>query len=314
MTNEPQHELHVVFGAGPIGSGTAERLLAAGHRVRVVTRSGGGPVGADLQRADASSAADVLRLTAGATAIYNCLNPAYHRWAEDWPPMAAALLAAAEANGSVLVTVSNVYGYGPVTGSMTEDRPLAATFTNGKVRARMWLDAKAAHDAGRVRVVEARASDYIGPGAEGHIGDRVVPRLLAGKNIKVLGSPDMPHSFTATNDVCDALVLLAADERAWGRAWHVPTAAPITQREAIDRLCDMAGVRRVKVDSMPRWMLTTAGWFNATIRELPDVLYQTEQPFVVDSSAYTATFGVQPTPMEQTLATLLAHYRRAAAA
>ena len=67
------------------------------------------------------------RLTAiagGATALYNCANPPYHRWSTDWPSLAAALLTAAERSGAVLVTMANLYGYGPVDAPMSEDTPL----------------------------------------------------------------------------------------------------------------------------------------------------------------------------------------------
>lgn len=307
-------QLHVVIGAGPIGSGTAQRLIDLGHRVRVVTRSGGGPVGAERVKADAADAARLLEITRGAAAIYNCVNPAYHRWVEDWPPVANALLAAATANEAVLVTINNVYAYGAVDHPMVESDPLTATFSKGQVRARMWQDALAAHEAGRVRVTEARASDFVGIGAESHLGDRVVPKLLAGKSVKVLGDPDAPHSWTAVDDVAAALVLIGSDDRAWGRAWHVPTAPPMSQRAAIETMCELAGVSRVKVSSMPLWMLKAAGMFNATIRELPEVLYQVERPFILDSSAYTTTFNVPATPLEQTLGDLVAHFRQAAAA
>jgi hypothetical protein len=77
--------------------------------------------------------------------------------------LAASLLAAAEQTGADYVMVGNAYGYGPVDGPMTEDLPLAATTSKGRVRARMWLDAKAAHGAGRVRAAEVRAHDFLGP-------------------------------------------------------------------------------------------------------------------------------------------------------
>ena len=80
--------------------------------------------------------------------MYNCANPPYHRWPELWPPLAAAMLAAAERTGAVLVTMSNLYGYGPVDGPMTEDLPLRPTTAKGRVRAAMWHDALAAHQAG----------------------------------------------------------------------------------------------------------------------------------------------------------------------
>ena len=64
----------------------------------------------------------------------------------------------------------------------------------------------------RARVVEARASDFYGPGvtANGHLGSRFVPRLLAGKPARLVhGDPDAAHSWTYLPDVADALKFVA---------------------------------------------------------------------------------------------------------
>ncbi len=63
--------------------------------------------------------------------------------------MAAALLEAASANDAVLAVTGNLYGYGPSPMPMTESLPLNATYTNGRVRAQMWRQALAAHEAGQ---------------------------------------------------------------------------------------------------------------------------------------------------------------------
>lgn len=174
---------HVVVGSGVIGREVARLLVERGEPVRMVTRSGSGPEHPLVERV-AADAADPVRLTelaAGADALYNCASPAYPRWASDWPPLAAALLVAAERSGAVLVTMSNLYGYGPCPMPMTERTPLAATSVKGQVRARMWRDALAAHEAGRARVTEVRASDYLGVSPNSFVHDRVVPALLAGR-------------------------------------------------------------------------------------------------------------------------------------
>src|SRR4051812_49218650 len=156
--------LHVIVGKGPVGTTTAAELVARGHDVRVLSRSGGPSTDVVEHRQVDATDADALSAAAtGAAALYNAVNPAYTRWATDWPPIAAALLAAAERTDAVLVTMSNLYGYGRPSGPMTPESPLAATDTKGRVRIRMWTDALAAHQAGRARVTEARAADFVGP-------------------------------------------------------------------------------------------------------------------------------------------------------
>jgi nucleoside-diphosphate-sugar epimerase len=304
--------LQVVVGAGPIGSGVAQSLADLGHKVRVVTRSGSGPAGSagsagsgiEAVAADASDATALAGLTAGATAIYNCANPAYHRWAELWPPIARSLLAAAESSGAVLVTVSNLYGYGPAqsTGQrgydagnpMTETTPLAATGKKGRIRAQMWRDALAAHEAGRVRAVEVRASDYVGAGANSALGERVVTPLLRGRAVSVLGRADRPHTWSFTEDVVTMAVIAGNDPKAWGRAWHVPSGEPRTQRQAIDDLARVAGVKTVPVRTVPRAVLYGLGVVSPLMRELRETEYQFSEDFVMDSTAARQAFGLEP--------------------
>ena len=305
---------HLVVGAGPIGSAVVRRLVAGGDSVRLVTRSGSGPdlPGVERVAADAGDAARLTELASGAAAVYNCANPAYHRWVTDWPPIATALLAAAEASGAVLVTCSNLYGYGPVQGPMTEDMPLAAQFTKGRVRAQMWQDALAAHQAGRVRVTEARGSDYVGPGADGHLGDRTIPKLLAGKKVSVMPSADSLHTWTYTEDMAATLVALGTDERAWGRAWHVPSALTATQRDVLGRLAVLAGAPAPRIATYSPLLLKALGVVSPMIRELPEVAYQLENDFVLDSSAAQDELGLVPTPADDVLAAILVPYVAAA--
>jgi len=314
-------ELHVVVGAGPIGSGVARALASSGQRVRIITRSGSGPadIGADLVAGDASDDEAVARLTQGAAAIYNCANPPYHRWPVLWPPIAASLLGAAEQAGAVLVTISNLYGYGPARDSqgsdgytterpMTEATPLAATGPKGTVRARMWRDALAAHEAGRVRAVEIRASDYVGPGAGSVLGDRVVPKVLRGKAVSVLGRTDRPHTWTYTGDVVSMAVVAGRDPRAWGRAWHTPSGPPRTQFDAVGDIVRVAGLQPVPVRAVPSVLVRTAGVFSPLMRELTETRYQFAKDFVMDSAAAQRTFRLTPTPWDCVISELLSSF------
>jgi nucleoside-diphosphate-sugar epimerase len=295
---------HVVIGSGAVGTATALALVAEGHDVTIVTRSGSGPERPDITRvaADASDPYALAAAVGVADALYNCANPPYHRWPELWPPLASSMLEVASRSGAVLVVMGNLYGYGPVDHPMTEDDPLAATGTKGRVRVAMWEEALAAHRAGRVRVTEARASDFFGPGVveTSHFG-RNVDRLLAGRSVRVLGDPDAPHSWTYVPDVGRTLAVLGTDERAWGRPWHVPTGPALTQRQLATRFCEVAGVRAARVAALPPGSLALAGLFSPQMRELKETRYQFDRPFVLDSSDCTATFGIEPTPIDAAL-------------
>ncbi|RBY78181.1 epimerase [Geodermatophilus sp. TF02-6] len=302
--------LHVIVGKGPVGTTTAEVLAGRGHRVRVLSRSGGVSTEAvEHRRVDAADAGAVAAAADGADALYNAVNPAYHRWATDWPPVATALLTAAERTGAVLVTMANLYVYGRPAGPMTPDSPLAATDVKGRVRIAMWREALAAHEAGRVRVTEARAADFVGPQvpAEHSHLVRQLPALRRGRRAWVVGDPDALRSWAYLPDVAATLATLGTDERALGRAWHVPSPPPRSQRQALTDLAAAMSspahpVPPARVGSIPWPVLRALGLVSPMLREVVAVRHQFDQEYVTDASATTATFGLTATPWAEVVA------------
>lgn len=301
---------YLIIGAGAIGTAVAQQLAAEEHRVTIVSRRGTGPQspGVTRESVDATRADRMTELARGKAAIFNCANPPYHRWVRDWPPIANALLTAAERSGAVLVTMSNLYAYGRPSGPMTPDTPFLADYEKAKVRARMWLDALDAHHAGRLRASEVRASDFIGPDSQS-LSQRALPRLLAGKSCQALGSADMVHSWTYTLDAARTLITCAQESAAWGGAWHVPTNAPRTQREVINDLADAAGVARVRVSVIPPAVLWTVGLFNPSVRELRHTNYQMTAPFIIDDATTRQILHLEPTPWPDVLTGTLGSHR-----
>ncbi|MEV0063475.1 NAD-dependent epimerase/dehydratase family protein [Nocardia sp. NPDC050718] len=303
--------LHVVVGAGPVGTATAHLLADAGHDVRVVTRRGGGPThpSIELIAADANDAAALTRLTEGAVALYSCAGPAYHRWPQEWPPLSAALRTAARQTGAVLATTGNLYGYGLVDEPMTEQTPLRPNTVKGRVRAQIWLDALADHEAGRLRTVEVRGADYLGAAVVSSFTVLVLPRILAGRRASITADLDAPHSWTYVGDVARTLVTVASDESAWGRPWHVPTPPPMSVRALAERLAELAGTGPARVSALPVVALRLAGLFDPAARAMIEMRYQTDRPFVMDSSAATSAFGLTPTPTDAALHEMIAAAR-----
>jgi nucleoside-diphosphate-sugar epimerase len=300
---------HVIVGAGGIGSAVALLLAEQGERVRIVTRHGTGPEHPAIERvaADATDPERLAKLTAGAVALYNCASPQYHQWFTDWPPLAASFLAAAERSGAVLVSMSNLYGYGPVSGPITAQTPIAATHPKLRLRAQMWSDQLAAQEAGRIRTTEVRASDYIE--VNSLISTVIGKPLLAGKRAYSPSPLDVPHSWTSVRDCARTLVTVARDERAFGQVWFAPTNPPLTVRELATRFAEVNGAPRAKVTAIPYPVMWTTGLFMPLVKELRTTRYQFTAPFLLDSSATTETFGLEPVDMDEALRDAAARLR-----
>jgi nucleoside-diphosphate-sugar epimerase len=302
---------HVVVGAGIVGSTLAELLANDGQDVIVITRSGSGPTHKNIRlfAADVSNLSKLLEIAPSAAAIYNCANPPYHQWAKEWPPIAASFLGYAEKTGAVLVTCSNLYGYGPVDVPMTEDLSLNAPGVKGKVRAEMWMDAKDLHDAGRIKATEVRGSDYVCAGEQSRVGSRVMPKILAGKAAQVLGDIDVKHTWTYPSDVARLMQIVATDQKAWGKAWHVPSNEPKTQQELVSELAAVAGIKNPKLSSVPNVMWNLLALFNPLMKALKETAYQMQRPYILDDSAARKAFGMQPTSWKQILNDVVAETR-----
>lgn len=294
---------HLVVGAGPVGRHVAQLLAARGSEVVVATRSGTdtGIEGVTHLRLDAADPVALTAAAEGASVLYNCVNPPdYTTWESVWPPIAASFLAAAEATGAVYAMTGTLYSYGPVDGPMTESTPEAATDRKGILRARLWADALTLHQAGRIRVVEVRGSDYvgIGVGENGHV-TRQLGRLRSGRRLSVVGRADQPHTFTDVLDVARLLIAAAEDPSSHGRTWHVPSNAPRTQQQALTDVATAMGLPAPKVTGTPVPVLRVAGLFSGQLREIVQLSYQWTRPYVLDDSAARAHFAMEPTPWDE---------------
>ena len=312
-------DVHVVFGSGPVGRATAVALVGRGLPVRIVNRRGREAFGRDAEAlrdvdvatGEVTDAAFATRAAQGAASVYQTLNPEYHRWAEDFPPLQRSVLAAAEANGARFVNMDNVYSYGRPGGRpLTEESPQEPHTRKGRVRLDMADELWAAHRAGRVEVVSGRASDYYGPGAgiASPLGDRVLGRVVAGKKVSLFGDPDLVHSYTYLPDIGEGLAVLGTRAGVTGSAWHLPNVPePWTSRAMVEELSRLAGTSP-RIGSLPKIVLRTVGIFNPTVRELVEMAYEFEEPFVVDSSRIAA-LGVRATPISEALERTVVAYR-----
>lgn len=310
MTNHS--DLHVVIGTGPIGRAVVEELHELGRRVRAINRRGTGPVpeGVELVAGDASNPESMKHALVDAEVVYFCANPPYTKWPELFPSMQAAVIEGAASTGSKVVAMENLYMYGPTNGrALSEDLPSAATNRKGSVRAQMANDLMDAHRSGRIRATSGRASDYFGPrGMLSAMGERVFYPALAGKKVQVLGDPDQPHTYTYIPDIARGLVTLGERDEADGRAWHLPSAPAVTTRQFIEAICSAAGTVP-RIQATPRWVVSGLSLVNGNLRELKEMLYEFEEPYVVDDRDFRIAFDAHETPREEAIGATVEWFR-----
>jgi nucleoside-diphosphate-sugar epimerase len=304
-------ELHVIFGTGPLGSSVAKELLQQGYQVRMVNRSGRTTVqGTETVAGDAYSIDFTRRVTEGAAVVYQCAQPAYHRWAEEFPALQGCILEGAAANKAKLVIADNLYMYGDPHGRIiNESSPEEPHTKKGKVRKAMADAALAAHQAGKLQVVLSRPSHYFGPGYA-ISGDMLFKKALQGKAMLFLGRLDLPHSFSYVPDAGKAMAILGTSQQAWGQIWIPPVQPALTQLEFAQRIWQAAGHSgKAKTQRLSRFMTRLAGVFVPAIRESVEMLYEFEKPYVVDSTKFERAFGVRATPTDEAIRQTMEYYR-----
>lgn len=306
---------HVVLGTGAIGRAIMDELVKRGETVRMVNRSGKMdevPAGVEVMASDLYDQTKVKEVTRGAAVVYQSAQPNYFEWPTKFPPLQKSIIDGLTGSDAKLVLVENLYMYGESNGvPMTEDMPHNAHTRKGKTRSEMSNAAFAAHREGKLRVTAGRGSDFFGawglPTAA--MGERTFYPMLNGKAANLVGNIDAPHTHTYIADFGKALVILGERSEADGQAWHVPNDNPrVTQREMAKMIAAEMGIAP-KMSAMGKTMMWIGGLFIPEAKESVEMMYEFEQPFIVDSSKFENTFGMKATPMKEAIKETVAWYK-----
>lgn len=303
--------IYAVTGAGPVGWTVASQLAEQGHQVRLLTRSGSGPEHPLIERrkADVSDPAQLAGAFAGTAAVFHCIHGSAYTakaWEAELPRAERTVLDAAAAAGAVVVFPESLYSYSEPERTMREDSPRAAEGGKRGVRTAL-LKARREHSADTVSVV---AGDFFGPHVRtAHAGERMVPALLKGKSMQVIGRTDQPHAFTYVPDLAAAMIRAAQRPELWNTVLHAPTGAALSQQEIATAFTTAAGLPAVKLGAVPGWLVKAMGLLSVDMRELGELLYQFARPFVMDSGASQASLGLEPTPLADAAAETVAWWR-----
>ncbi|CAK9023688.1 Oxidoreductase HTATIP2 [Durusdinium trenchii] len=312
----------VIVGAnGPTGQALIDELVGQSAAAEIVACGRSGivrkgaadsdvvkPAALDIVAPDAGD--KLAALSQGASVVFCCVGLEYKGsvWSRDWPKVGQALVEGCSKSGATLVFLDNLYAFGPEGMDKMPLKESDSEFTKVSskkkpfVRAQLDRTLLQAHADGKCKVALVRASDFYGPRVTmsmlGLVFEDVV---IKKKKPMVLGNPDLRHAQTYVPDIAKALVAVAQDSSAWGRAWHVPNAPAISLRESINRinkLNDKSGEAKfMQLDGM---LLSVLSIFMGPVKELKEMIYAWKGEYTVDSSEFAAKFPqlAEPTSLE----------------
>jgi nucleoside-diphosphate-sugar epimerase len=304
-----------ILGAGGgIGNELVKLLAKTNQRFRIVSRRPRETPGAtETIAADLMDKDQTTRAVAGSSVVYLLAGLEYDRkaWQEMWPRIMGNTIEGSKRAGAKLMFFDNVYMYGKVSGPMTEETPFNPCSRKGEIRAKIATSLMDEWKSGALTGMIARSADFYGPDTRNGVPNVLVFEPFSKKKkASWLVNDSVPHSFTYTPDAAQSLVQLAERTTAWNQTWHVPTAPnPLTGKEFIGLAAKEFGVApRYRVLSRP--ILRIAGWFNPSVAESYEMLYQSASPYLFDSSKFASNFGFPGTPYADGIRATAASFKR----
>src|SRR5713226_1145876 len=304
-----------ILGAGgAIGNELIKLLAVKNQPFRLVGRNPKPTPGAtETLAADLTDKDQTIRAVAGSSVVHLLVGLKYdHKvWQEVWPRVMSNTIEACKRAGAKLLFFDNVYMYGQVSGHMTEETPFNPCSKKGEIRAKIATTLINESNSGGLVAMIARSADFYGPDTRNGVPNLLVFEPFAKKQkASWLVNDSVPHSFTYTPDAAQSLVQLAERATAWNQTWHVPaTPNPLTGKEFVALAAKELGVApKHRVLSRP--ILRIAGWFDPLVAESYEMLYQSDSPYLFDSSKFTREFGFAGTPYADGIRTTAASFKR----
>ncbi len=286
-------QLHIVLGSkGAVGQAVVASLMDRGLAYREVNRYP--TVDRPNQwKADLLNPADTERSIDGSTHVYLCvgLPYSYAVWEAQWEPLMRNVLDACEKSKSRLIFLDNIYMYSsPLPVPFDETTPQAPTTRKGRIRKRVADLLETAMEEGRIQGLIGRAADFMGPGARNSVFHILfLENMLKGKPARTLFPKDVKHTYTNVQDCGRALAELALNEDCYGQTWHLPVGEPVTVKE-IHRLFNQALKADLPLKVMPLILRSLLKPFVAPVRELDEMMYQFQSPYIMSDKKFKKRF------------------------
>lgn len=310
------NKVQTILGSGgAIGIPLARELKNYTDNIRLVSRNPQKVNETDeLLAVDFNDLNQIDRAIAGSEVVYVTVGFDYKLkvWQKTWPAFMQEVINSSKKYGTRLVFFDNIYLYAKNSiPFMTEDSPVLPPSLKGKVREILYEMIMGETGKSNLTALITRAADFYGPyNKNSALAIMVAGRLMKGKKAQVLGDIRKIHTYTFTPDAAKATAILGNTPDAFNQVWHVPTTREkLTNQNWIELIArELDAIP--KVQKVPNWMLHALGLFIPVMREFPEMMYQYEQDYILDSSKFEKRFGITATPPEAGIKMMIEYLRK----
>jgi nucleoside-diphosphate-sugar epimerase len=300
----------ILGSGGAIGIPLAKELKKYTGKIRLVSRN---PIKVnDTDEPfpiDLSHIGQIDKAISGSEVVYLTVGFEYNLkvWQDTWPPFMRTVIDACKNHGARLVFFDNIYVYPPsAVPFMTEDSPVQPSSRKGLVRKELHDMIMEDVDKKKLTALIVRSADFYGPDNKNSaLAMMVAKRFIEGKKAQVFGNMNKVHTYTYTPDAAKATAILGHTADAFNQVWHVPTTKEkLTTKQWIDLIAEELRIKP-KVQTVPAWMVKAMGLFMPIMKEFPEMMYQFEEDYILDSSKFEKRFGLKATQPKEGIKSMM---------
>jgi len=288
----------LVLGAtGGMGFALVEELVGRGIETIAFARSEGKLAAygtewgslAKVMVGDVTNEHELREAVSKVDVVFHCINIPYEKWDPILSDILDAILLQCMNLKKPLVYVDNIYSYGRQTIPVSEHVSRHPHTKKGKIRLALQNQIKTSN----VPYIIAHFPDFYGPMAENTILQYTFLQMLSKESVGFVGNTKLQREFIYTKDGAKALVELALREDCYNQSWNISGAGTISGEEIAKIASDFLN-KKITVKPIRRWMIAMLGLFNASMREVTEMMYLNETPVILDGSKYEQTVGPLP--------------------
>lgn len=225
--------------------------------------------------------------------IFQCANVKYQEMEEKLHLLGESVMKAADTLGKRIVIVDGIYVYGHQVAKGDENHPKQPHTKKGKLRVE-FEQLVFSNKWKRAKALIVRLPDYYGPTSQNSYLQPTLEGIAANKKISIfIGNLKTPREYVYLPDAAKMIVNIAEKDDSYGENWNIPGAELISGKEIIQMARQITGNQKIVIP-LTKNAIRFIGLFDSFMREIVEIMYLTQEGFVLSGEKYEKRIGPIP--------------------